>query len=80
MAVGEGDGRHKLLQKKMEEWEQWAREEEERTRREEEEDAKLRERAGEIAMGSVMLGVLGGTCSRRGAWRKSRSRWRRQQR
>jgi hypothetical protein len=30
--------------KKMEEWEQWAREEEERMRREEEEDAKLRER------------------------------------
>ena len=53
--------------KKMEEWETWAREEEDWTRREEEEDTKLRERGGEMAMGSVMLGVLGGTCPRKGA-------------
>jgi hypothetical protein len=44
--------------KKMEEWERWLREEEEQTRREEEEDAKLRDRGGGMAMGSVILGVL----------------------
>jgi hypothetical protein len=60
MAVVEGDGHHKLLQE--EEWKQWAREEEERTKREEEKDAKLRERGGRMSMGSVMLGLSGGTC------------------
>ena len=45
--------------RKMEERERWAREEEERTRREEEYDAKLRERRGGFAMGSLMLGVVG---------------------
>ncbi|KAL3805536.1 hypothetical protein ACHAW5_005597 [Stephanodiscus triporus] len=45
--------------RKMEERERWAKEEEERTRREEEYDAKLRERRGGLAMGSLMLGVVG---------------------
>ena len=45
--------------RKMEEREKWAREEEERTRREEEEDAKLRERRGGLAVGGLMLGVVG---------------------
>jgi len=45
--------------RKMEERERWAKEEEDRTRREEEEDAKLRERRGGLAVGGLMLGVIG---------------------
>ncbi len=45
--------------KRMEEQERWAREEKERTRCKEEEDVKSRERRGEMAMGSPMLGVVG---------------------
>jgi hypothetical protein len=47
--------------KTTEEREQWAREEKEWTmrRKEKEEDAKLRERRGRMATGSLVLGVVG---------------------
>jgi hypothetical protein len=62
------EGSHK---KKMEEQERQSREEEEQTmrRKEEEENAKLRESwRGGMAMGSLMLGVVGEELARGEGW------------